>query len=353
MCFVCVLNCSSDDTQTPDTTDENQQAETMYFPPIDTAAPWETKPMSELGWDESQLQELLGFLEDKNSKSFILLHKGKLVVEHYMNGHTEVSPWYWASAGKTLTTAVVGIAEQEGLLAIENPVSDYLGTAWTSIPLAKEQLITCKNLLSMTSGLDDTLGDSVLPENLQYIADAGERWAYHNAYVKLQDVVANASNQTWTTYFNSSLKNNIGMTGAWIPSNDFNVYWSTTRSMARFGLLIAAKGKWETTQLISESFLTDATNASQSKNKAYGYLWWLNGKSSYRLPQSQFEFQGALVPNAPDDMYCALGKDDQKIYIVPSKNLVVIRMGEAADGTNFALSNFDNELWSKINAVLN
>ena len=52
-------------------------------------------------------------------------------------------------------------------------------------------------------------------------------------------------------------------------------------------------------------------------------------------------------------MYAALGKNDQKIYVVPSKKLVVIRMGDAADDENFALSNFDNELWEKINALTN
>ena len=65
------------------------------------------------------------------------------------------------------------------------------------------------------------------------------------------------------------------------------------------------------------------------------------------------QFNGWLIPTAPEDMYCALGKDDQKIYVVPSKKLVIIRMGDAADGTNFALSDFDNELWQKINAVIN
>ena len=50
-------------------------------------------------------------------------------------------------------------------------------------------------------------------------------------------------------------------------------------------------------------------------------------------------------------MYMALGKNDQKIYVIPSKKMVVIRMGEAADSTNLALSNFDNLLWEKINAL--
>ncbi|OUS02076.1 serine hydrolase [Flavobacteriales bacterium 33_180_T64] len=350
LCFASILNCSSENTET--SIEQEAQPESIYFPPI-TSNEWETKSITDLEWNQNQIQPLLDFLEAKNTKSFILLHNGKIVIESYMNEHTAVASWYWASAGKTLTTTVSGIAQDEGLINIDNKVSDYIGTGWTSIPLEKEHLITCKNLLSMSSGLDDSLGDAISAENLQYNTDAGDRWAYHNVYVKMQQVLASASNETWTSYFNSKLKNKIGMSGAWVPLNDLNIYWSNTRSMARFGLMISANGKWEDTQIVSENFLNEATNTSQSINQAYGYLWWLNGKSTYHLPQSQLEFQGELIPNAPSDMYCALGKNDQKIYIVPSKDLVIIRMGEAADNTNFALSTFDDDLWEKINAVIN
>lgn len=342
-----MLNCASDDA-TP--SDETPQSTEIYFPPINSDV-WETKTTTEAGWNESQVQPLLDYLEEKNTKGFIMLHDGKIVVEKYMNGHDTITPWYWASAGKTLTSTVAGIAQEEGLLNINDQVSDYLGTGWTSAPLDKENLITCKHLLSMSSGLDDTTGDDVSPSNLQYVADAGTRWAYHNVYVLMQDVVAEASGTTWTNYFNEVLKERIGMTGAWLPLDDLSVYWSNTRSMARFGLMIYAKGKWQNTQIVPEAYLNEATNTSQNINQAYGYLWWLNGKSSYHLPQTQVQFPGELIPNAPTDMYAALGKNDQKIYIVPSKKLVVIRMGDAADGSNFALSGFDNELWTKINTI--
>lgn len=62
-----------------------------------------------------------------------------------------------------------------------------------------------------------------------------------------------------------------------------------------------------------------------------------------------------MVPNAPVDMYAAMGANDQRIYVIPSKKMVVIRMGDAADPTNpnFAVSGFDQALWDKINAVIN
>ena len=341
------ISCGNDDTPAPTPTEE-----AMYFPPM-TGTTWETKTPESLGWNTANIAALNTYLSDKHTKGFIVLHNGKIVIEEYYNGHNATLPWYWASAGKTLTSTVTGIAEQEGFLNSNNKVSDYLGTGWTSAPLAKENLITCKNLLSMNSGLDDTLGDDVSPTNLQYVADAGTRWAYHNVYVKLQDVVAQATGQTWNTYFNTKLRDKIGMTGTWIQDGDLSVYWSTPRSMARFGLLALAKGNWNGTQIVNAAYLNSATTTSQSINQAYGYLWWLNGKTSYHLPQTQFQFSGTLIPSAPADMYCALGKNDQKIYVVPSKKLVIIRMGDVADGVNFALSDFDETLWEKISAVIN
>src|SRR5690606_9947343 len=125
-------NCSSSDDSSPDPQDPTP--ESIYFPPIDGSATWDSITPQELGWNNSALPPLLNYLEEKNSKGFIILHKGKIVVEHYMNDHSEELNWYWASAGKTLTATVSGIAQDEGLIDIDNRVSDYLGAGWTSAP---------------------------------------------------------------------------------------------------------------------------------------------------------------------------------------------------------------------------
>ncbi|WP_333600448.1 serine hydrolase domain-containing protein [Flavobacterium sp.] len=345
-----VFSCSSDSSSTP-----NPVEEAMYFPPNDGSTTWETKTIATLGWNQSAVQPLLDYLELKHSKSFIILVNGRMVMENYFNGHSATTPWYWASAGKTLTSTMTGIAQQDGLLNINDKVSDYIGTDWTNETLAQENLITCKNLLSMTSGIDDYVNgvysDDVTPSSLNYKADAGTRWAYSNVYVKLQDVIANAAGQTWSTYFNTKLRDKLGMTGSWIQSGNNTIYWSTTRSMARFGLMALNKGKWNGTQVVNEAYFTQATTTSQNINLSYGYLWWLNGKASYHLPQTQVQFNGSLIATAPSDMFMALGKNDQKIYVIPSKKMVVIRMGDAADSENLALSDFDETLWTKIAAL--
>ena len=143
------------------------------------------------------------------------------------------------------------------------------------------------------------------------------------------------------------------MDGSWFTSGNNIVYASTSRSMARFGLLMLNKGKWENETIVSQDYFTAATTTSQNINLAYGYLWWLNGKSSYHLPQTQFQFTGSIISSAPADMFMALGKNDQKIYVIPSKKMVVIRMGDAADDVNAALSDFDEQLWQKINLLIN
>ena len=344
--FFLLMSCDSENVEiTP------PLSQTSYFPPL-SGAIWETKSLASLGWKQQAVPPLLDYLASKNTKSFIILVDGRIVMENYFNGHSATANWYWASAAKTLTATLTGIAQQENLININDPVSKYLGAGWTSATLAQENLISCKNLLNMTSGLEDIAnGDSVTPVSLTYKADAGTRWAYHNVFVKLQDVIAQASGQSWNTYFNTKLRDKIGMDGFWFKSENNIVYSSTTRSMARFGLLILNKGKWENTTILNEFYANESTNTSQNINLAYGYLWWLNGKSSFRLPQSQVTFQGSIIPTAPADMFMALGKNDQKIYVVPSKKMVIIRMGDAADSANLALSDFDAVLWQKISAL--
>ena len=327
--------------------------ESMYFP-SNTSSSWETKSLSSLNWNQNAVQPLKDFLIQNNTKSFIILVNGKIVMEEYFNGYTATDTWEWNSAGKTLMSATIGITQQEGLLNINNKVSDYLGIEWTSMPLPKENLITVRHLLTMTSGNDDTKQYIIKP-NLTYIADAGTRWAYSNIFQKLTEVVANASKQTFQTYFNEKLTTKIGMDGFWNFGTIFTIYHSTSKSMARFGLLALNKGKWNNDQIINESFFNESIASSQNINPSYGYLWWLNGKTSFIIPGEQTVYQGPLVPNAPLDMYAAMGANDQRIYVIPSKKMVVIRMGNASDpgNPNFAVSGFDNALWEKINALIN
>ena len=277
-----------------------------------------------------------------------MLHKGRIVIEEYMNGFGPDSIWYWASAGKSLMAFLIGMAQEDGHLDITDKTSQYLGNGWTTAPQGKEDLISIWHQITMTTGLDFNVPDPDCLQDtcLKYLHDAGSHWYYHNAPYRLtQDVLEAATGQSLNLYTIQSLTNTTGMVGLW-----FNyIFFSRARDMARFGLLCLNRGKWNTTQVLADTAYFNAmTSSSQNLNEAYGYLWWLNGSNTYKQPGLDIVFQGEIIPTAPADLYMAAGKNDQRIYIVPSLDLVVVRQGEPADGSLPALSNFDKELWTLI-----
>ncbi|MDD7885204.1 serine hydrolase [Flavivirga sp. 57AJ16] len=349
--IISFFSCASNDTST----DTPQTSSELYFPPINSNT-WETLSLDELNWNETVLQSLLDYVESKNTKAFLILKNGKMAVEWYANGEDANSNLAWNSAAKTLVAFTTGIAQQEGFLNINDASKDYLGNGWSSLTPEQESDIKVRNHLTMTTGLDYTVIDNNCtdPDCFIYKNEPGSFWYYHNgAYTILHDIVSGAVNTDFNNYFNTKLKNKIGMQGAWVPFGYYKLYYSNARSMARFGLLNLNKGIWNGVDILNDENYFDAmTNTSQNLNKSYGYLWWLNGKDSYRGPGLTVEFQGKLIPNAPDDLIAGLGKNDQKMYIVPSQNLVIIRMGGDAGESLLGPSSFDNDLWGEINKLI-
>ena len=328
-------------------------AQSLYFPPL-TGSTWDTISPKTLGYCQTNIDRLYDFLEANNTRAFIILKNGKIVLEKYFGTHTQLTPWQWASAGKTITSFMVGMAQQEGFLSLDDTTSTYLGKGWTDCTPKQEEKITIKHQLSMNSGLDDKVLDHfcTIDTCLIYKADAGDRWAYHNGpYTLLDRVIEKATGQTLNNYTTQKLKTPIGMTGSFIPVGYNNVYFSTARSMARFGLLMLNKGKWGENQIMTDSiYFKQMVSPSQSLNKSYGYLWWLNGKQSYMLPTSQTVFPGYLNPNAPADMFVAMGKDGQFLNVIPGQQMVMVRMGEAPDNLPVPFLLNDN-IWKYVNEL--
>jgi CubicO group peptidase (beta-lactamase class C family) len=325
-----------------------------YFPPT-SGSQWDTLSPQSLGWCMDKTAPLYTFLDSNNSKAFIVLKDGKIVLEKYFGTFTKDSAWYWASAGKTLTAFCVGIANQEGKLKLTDLTSKYLGKGWTSMTQAQEDKVTIWHQLTMTSGMLDSAGlfECTDKSCLQYKADAGTRWSYHNApYTLLDSVIESATGQNLNAFVNAKIKSVTGMTGLFFKSGYNNVYYSTPRSFARYGLLLMNKGVWNGTDLLKDSnYFKSMTTSSQSLNKSYGYLTWLNGKESFMLPSLQTVFNGQLCPDAPAEMFAALGKNGQIINVIPSQNLVMIRMGNMWTTSNVP-NEFNNDIWKRLKQVI-
>lgn len=102
------------------------KAQNLYFPPISNLADWDTVSPVSLGWCPDKIDTLYQYLQQQDTKGFIVLKDGKIALEKYFGTFTRDSLWYWASAGKTITSFLVGKAQEENYLSISEPASLYL-----------------------------------------------------------------------------------------------------------------------------------------------------------------------------------------------------------------------------------
>ena len=319
-----------------------------YFPPK-TGSTWETTDPLELGWCQDSIDALNTYLKNKDSKAFIILKDGKIVLEEYYNNFGPDSAWYWASAGKTMMTFLIGRAQEQGLLNINDSVSKHLGTGWTNMTPSQEGDITIWHQLTMTTGIDFTQPDCTDPSCIKYRDEPGTFWYYYNPpYTLLRDVLESATSKSVNNYMFTEVSLKTGISGTWIKTGTNNVLFSKPRSMARFGSLMLNNGQWDGHSILGETkYLNDAVNTSQSLNKSYGYLWWLNGKESFRYPATTKQFTGSIVEKAPEDMYAGIGKNGQYVAVIPSENMVVVRMGDNPD-EDLVPTAFANEMFERI-----
>ncbi|MGY8916523.1 MAG: serine hydrolase domain-containing protein, partial [Flavobacteriales bacterium] len=269
--------------------DPEPETKSYYFPPLGSNT-WESASLESLEWNESVVPPLYAFLEENNTKAFIILKDGKIVLEQYFNGFSASQNHTWNSAAKTLTAFTAGLAQEEGFLNLEAASSDYMGVGWSSLTPEQEAQITVINHLTMTSGLDYTVENNFCTDQicLNYKNEPDTFWYYHNApYTLMDNIITGAVQQDFKAYFNAKVRDRIGMQGSWIKTGYLNLYFSSARSMARFGLLSLNEGTWGETPIMTDKAYFEAmTTTSQELNPAYGYLLWLKGKENYRVPGS-------------------------------------------------------------------
>jgi CubicO group peptidase (beta-lactamase class C family) len=329
----------------PPTTSQSTTPTTSPTPPLSTtptssvSAPTSTSPSSTVPtvaaepWRNADFGALDNFIDTTGGHAFMIVEGGSVVHEWYKEGPRFARDI--ASAQKSILSLLVGIAIDKGLLAIDTPIDTILGTGWAT---GDTSTITTFHLLTMTSGLDNSL---------RVIDRPGQAWRYNNAFSPLFDVIEKVSKQSLNEAATEWLFGPIGATGAEFRKRA-NPGATTAIGLVCTAANLAAVGSMvlgHTARPVSDAWLAKVFAPSQSFNPAYGLLWWLNGQSSYLIPEGP-AFDGPLIPAAPVDLVAALGKDDQKLYISAALDLIVVRLGSKADpAANFALSEFDNNLW--------
>jgi CubicO group peptidase (beta-lactamase class C family) len=310
----------------------------------------------------SALQEVLDYAQAQKTTGFLIVRDRKTLVERNWPATADAAPAFRAftyettrdgalledvaSQQKSFVSMLVAVAIDKRLIDVDKPVSDYIGAGWSKASPEQEQAIRVIHLLTMSSGLG---------EKFDYQAPAGTVFFYNTpAYAVTKRILAAAAKQPLETITHDWLTAPAGMTDtAWRkrPAAMADVGNPTglvtcPRDVACFGQVVLDGGKTaDGRRLVSEPSFK-AMFARSATNPAYGRLWWLNGSSEVTRAGGR-RMPGQLIPAAPADLVAALGALDRKLYVVPSRKLVVVRMGQAAPDKDF-----DQQLWLRLSKAV-
>jgi CubicO group peptidase (beta-lactamase class C family) len=310
------------------------------------------------GWNAAALEDVAAYVQSQKTTGFLIVQDRKVIYEHNWplaaNAATFAATFTHgtdshgaiaedvASAQKSFIAILAGVAIDKGLLDISKPVSACIGPGWSKAAADQERLISVRNLMEMSSGLN---------ESLAFEAPAGTKFFYNTpAYAIMKPVLEKASGQNLDDITRLWLTVPAGMAdtlwrqrpGAMRDVGNPTGLYTTPRDMAKLGQLVIDNGKAaDGKRVISETQLAALFQRSPT-NPAYGRLWWLNG-SAYSLKPARIRTETAMIPAAPAELVAALGAQDRKIYIVRSRNLVVVRTGQAAPDRDF-----DQQVWLRL-----
>ncbi|MCP4875297.1 MAG: serine hydrolase [Gammaproteobacteria bacterium] len=319
---------------TGDTVDSTMQAILSASRPA-AVAPWPTTnwsvstPLAQ-GMNAAQLNLATQYAEGKNSKAVLVIRNGYIVSEWYADGWTEQTQQSGFSIAKSMTSALVGMLIDDGLiLNTDQPVADFI-PEWSGQPHDQVQI---KHLLSMNSGLHwDFYSDLyILPlarnQNAFSLAlpldnPPEANWMYHNGGAQvLSELIHNVTGLQPSAYARTNLWTQIGMSNTWWLTDQVGntLTWkgvvASAREFAKFGYLYLREGVWEDSQLIDRNWVLSSVSPSQSLNPSYGHLWWLNTN------KTQWS-------DVPADAFAARGLRERRIFVVPSLDIVVVRLGD-------------------------
>lgn len=294
---------------------------------------------------EKQRFELAAEYSRESRGLAVLVMKGdKIVFEDYQNGHTAERPWNLASGTKSFSGVMCAAAIEDKLISgFDEKVSDTI-TEWRSDP--RKSKITIRQLLSLTSGIDaGQIG--VVPSYTEAISklaeyDPGTYFEYgpvpFQIFGELMTRKLKAKNETVMGYLKRRILTPIGLSVAsWrevsgqpLLPQGANL---TAREWVKFGLFLKNGGKWNGKQIVAKKLLDELVVGSKA-NPAYGITFWLNNKGVNPQGRAIGGAVGAISQNGiaagVKDLYMAAGAANQRLYIIPSLDMVVVRQGQLA-----------------------
>ncbi len=287
-------------------------------------------------------------LETPKTRSVLVVYKDYIISEKYANGFDKNSIFLGWSMTKSVTSAVLGVMEKQGMVDLNQ---SNLFKEWND---DDRKNISLTNLLNMNSGLEweedyNKICDvtrmlfiepdmSSIQKEKSLVGLPNESWNYSSGITNMLSGFIRdqfRSHQEYLDFWYSDLIDKIGMHSMLIETDYSGNYvgssygWATVRDWAKFGLLYLHEGNWNGEQIINESWGDFSKEPTNGSNGIYGGHFWLNA--------------GGKFPDVPKDMYSCNGYQGQYVFIIPSKDLVIVRTG-LKENPEFNVNEFLSEI---------
>ena len=285
-----------------------------------------------------------------DTRAMVVVHNGNIVAESYAEGITSDTVLLGWSLTKSINALILGHMEMLGRINVKH---NHLFPAWDS---DERKHISIENMLQMTDGLDidETYdpGDPALkmlfesPSVAQFMLrikarnKAGEVHNYSSGIANLISYLVlmtlSGDIQADTNFLVENIFRPMGMTSVTFETDATGLYlgssylYATARDWAKVGQLMLNGGTINRHRVVSEDYVRRSVLPNSSKNyPAYGYQWWLNTGNTSKL-----------WPDLPDNAFAARGNREQRILVLPDKQLVIVRLGwsskDYVDNQNFS-----------------
>jgi CubicO group peptidase (beta-lactamase class C family) len=312
----------------------------------DPGSTWQTRPASQVDMNAARLQDAIDWTTLHASASVLVFRHGCRVGQSRLDPVTSLVPLDGWSMTKSVTSLLVGRAVTLGLLDVDSPIAPLYPEAD-----AAHGSLTPRELLTMSSGLhinwvrdlDPAMPDRVRDAlSLPFAHRPGTWWEYEQSPVTLlanvvERAVKPAGYADVQDFAARELFGPVGIpAGSWLWERDRAGHtegWAhlhmRSPDWARLGHLVLHGGEWAGERIIASDYL-DRALSPDAVNHAYGLLFWLNGGDTYVLPgvEGRDVGKGMLIADAPIDTVLMAGNGEQRVYVIPSRDMVIVRLGE-------------------------
>jgi len=293
---------------------------------------------------QSALTAAAEYSESHNGQTMVVMHNGNIVLERYANGGSAETRQLLASGSKSFAGIAAACALHDGILKLDDRANESL-TEWQAD--SDKSQITYRQLLTLTSGLTPgevrravrgPAWDEIIA--LPLVSAPGEKFDYGayqlNAFALALERKLNG--ETFEDYLQRRVFDPLGVTVEWRfrcadghPQVGGGAFM-TARDWATFGEFVRLGGTWKGQELIGAASLDECFKGTE-QNPAYGLAWWLKEpvprRTLWSIPLLRREWSGVLEDESiPDDLVAACGAGKQRLYVIPSRQLVIVRQGE-------------------------